>query len=388
MRILDRERFWSFTKAYVICFIALVGLYVVIDAFENIDEFAKIANGTLDLFRVMGHYYLIKMSLFYDQLCGVITMMAAIFTVTWMQKNNELLAMLAAGVSTPRVIRPVLISAVIVSCLAVANQEWIMPPISEELQKRPDDDGVKKVTVTSRDDSKGVGLSGQLADRSHRTILFFSATIPVKVAGEIIEIQAKQARYLPAGSGTPEEGGWLLRGARLNNKPASDDYKAVLVKLADDKGFPPPITFDGQEMPGAVMGESYFLRSDLAFDSLTRSRQWYRFAGTPDLLRSLRESSNKPEWSDIEVFLHSRLIRPLASLALLGLSLPLVLGGQGRNMFINLGLSLATSGLFYAASFMSQYFGTSGAVSPSLSAWIPLIGFGTLAVARWDTIRT
>ena len=34
MRILDRERYWSFLKAYFICFVALVGLYVVIDAFS------------------------------------------------------------------------------------------------------------------------------------------------------------------------------------------------------------------------------------------------------------------------------------------------------------------------------------------------------------------
>ncbi len=388
MRILDRERFWAFAKAYVICFIALVGLYVVIDAFENIDEFAKISDGTLDLFRKMGHYYLIKMSGFYDRLCGVITMMAAIFTVTWMQRNNEMLAMLAAGISTPRIIRPVLISAVVVSFIAVLNQELIMPPIAEELQKRPDDDGVKKVAVTSRSDWRGIELSGQLAERSHRTIMFFSATIPVKVAGEIIEVQAKQARFFPRGAGTPMEDGWLLRGSRLNNKPSSDDFKTVLVKLPDDKGFPPPITFDGQETPGVVTGDSYFLKSDLSFESLTRSRQWYQFAGTSDLVHALREPSNKPEWTDIEIFLHARLVRPLASLALLGLTLPLVLGGQGRNMFINLGMSLATSGMFYAAVFMSQYFGASEAISTALSAWIPLIGFGTLAVARWDTIRT
>lgn len=137
-------------------------------------------------------------------------------------------------------------------------------------------------------------------------------------------------------------------------------------------------------LPGKIL----FLRSDLSFDAVTRTRQWYQYGATADLVRSLREPSNKPEWADIEVFLHARLIRPLSSLALLGLSLPLVLGGQGRNMFINLGLSLATSGLFYAAAFMSQYFGSIGAINPELSAWAPLIGFGTLAVARWDTIRT
>ena len=29
MRILDRQRYWAFLKAYAICFVALVGLYVV-----------------------------------------------------------------------------------------------------------------------------------------------------------------------------------------------------------------------------------------------------------------------------------------------------------------------------------------------------------------------
>src|SRR5215210_6121028 len=118
MRILDRERYWAFIKAYVICFIALVGLYVVIDAFANLDEFSEVASG-VKLFRNMGRYYLVKMSLFYDRLCGVIVMMAAIFTVTWMQRNNEILAMLAAGISTQRVIRPVWVATIAVGLLAV-----------------------------------------------------------------------------------------------------------------------------------------------------------------------------------------------------------------------------------------------------------------------------
>ena len=148
MRILDRQRYWAFFKAYVICFIALVGLYVVIDAFSNFDEFAKRADGAVEMFQVMGRFYLVHMSQFYDRLCGVIGMMAAIFTVTWMQRNNELLAMLAAGISTQRVIRPVWISALLVSVLAVVNQELIMPPLAEELQKSHDDDG----------DAQGPGL--------------------------------------------------------------------------------------------------------------------------------------------------------------------------------------------------------------------------------------
>jgi lipopolysaccharide export system permease protein len=388
MRILDRQRYWAFFKAYVICFVALVGLYIVIDAFSNFDEFSKRAEGAAEMFQVMGRFYLVHMSLFYDRLCGVIGMMAAIFTVTWMQKNNELLAMLAAGISTQRVIRPVWVATLMVSGLAVLNQELIMPRYADELQKSHDDDGVRKVHVSGRYDSNGLLIHGGEADRNARTVFQFNATLPVPVFGTIRELEAKQARYIPEGDPkAPLTGGWLLRGARLNPPVEADALKdkdnRLLVRLDTLAGFPPPVG-DLTDLGG----ESYFLRTDMKFEAVTRNRQWYQFAPTLELVRGLTDPANAPERMEIAVFLHARILRPLSSLALMMLSLPLVLGGYGRNMFINLGLSLGTSALFYGLAFMCQYLGNNGAVSPELAAWAPLVGFGTLAVARWDTIRT
>ena len=54
MRILDRQRYWAFLKAYLICYVSLVGLYIVIDAFSNLDEFTKRADGLGELFRDHG----------------------------------------------------------------------------------------------------------------------------------------------------------------------------------------------------------------------------------------------------------------------------------------------------------------------------------------------
>ena len=189
MRILDRQRYWSFFKAYVICYVSLVGLFIVIDAFSNMDEFTKRADGVAETLQVMGHYYLIHQSLFFDYLCGVIGMMAAIFTVTWMQRNNEHLEILAAGVSTQRAIRPVLVSSVLVSTFAIANQELVMPPNAEELAKSHDDDGQRTVPVSGRYDSRSVMIDGVDADRGAKTILTMYATIPVRIFGEIKEIK-------------------------------------------------------------------------------------------------------------------------------------------------------------------------------------------------------
>ena len=385
MRILDRQRYLAFFKAYIVCFIALVGLYIVIDAFSNFDEFSKRAEG-MAIFAIMGRFYLIHMSQFYDRLCGVIGMMAAIFTVTWMQKNNELLAMLAAGISTRRVIRPVWIATLMVSVLAVVNQELIVPRYGEELQKSHDDDGERKVHVSGRYDANGVLIHGSEADRKAKTVFSFNATIPVSVFGAIRELEAKQARYIEEDDrDAPLKGGWLLRNARLNPPVEVESLKGntLLTHVTKLDGFPPPVG----ETP-EIGGDTYFLRTDTKFEAVSRSRQWYQYAPTIDLIRGLPDPSNAPERMEISVFLHGRILRPLMSLVLMGVSLPLVLGGYGRNMFVNLGMSLGTSAAFYGLAFMSQYLGNNGAVTPELAAWAPLIGFGTLAVARWDTIRT
>jgi lipopolysaccharide export system permease protein len=390
MRILDRERYWSFAKAYFICFTALVGLYVVIDAFSNLDEFAEVADGsTILLFRTMGKYYLIKMSLIYDQICGIITMMAAIFTVTWMQKNNELLAMLAAGISTQRVIRPVLISALAISSLAVVNQEFIMPRFAQELQNPPDDDGLQLKKVTARQDSNDVFINGNKAERASKSVSSFQATIPVRVAGELIEVSALEAIYIPDDNKKyPMSGGWILWGTKFLAEPTTKSLdvltKGVLSLVEDPSAFPVPKDKLASRTKSAV----YFLKTDLTFTALTRTRQWYHFAPTIELIRGLSDPSNVAERNDMEIFLHSRIIRPLLSFNLMLLSLPLVLGGAGRNMFVNLGMSLGTSGIFYSFSFMSQYLGGHQLYSAEMAAWLPLIFFGTIAVARWDTIRT
>ena len=243
MKILDRQRYWSFLKAYLICYTSLVGLFIVIDAFSNFDEFAKRAEG-LEMFQVMGRYYLVHQSLFFDYLCGVIGMMAAIFTVTWMQRNNEQLAILAAGVSTHRAIRPVLVSSVIVSSFAVLNQELIMPRYAEELAKSHDDDGQHTVHVSSRYDSRNVLIDALDADRATKTLMPFYATIPVEIFGEIKELRGEQGTYIPPDHPmAPLKGGWLVRGAAITPPLEGEALKASreIITLIDDlTDFPLP----------------------------------------------------------------------------------------------------------------------------------------------------
>ena len=389
VRILDRQRYWAFFKAYFICYVSLVGLYIVIDAFTNLDEFSKRAEGIDALFRAMSQYYAIHQAAYFDMLGGVIGMMAAIFTVTWMQRNNEHIAMLAAGISTHRAIRPVLVASVAVAGLSIVNQEIVIPRFADELQKSHDDDGHRKVPVPSRYDSHGVMLNGSQADRATQSIVHrFNATIPVSVFGSIREIEGRQATYVPPDHPTaPLKGGWLIRGATIH--PPVDPERlvpgaSILSVVTDEAGFPPPYG-DPELLPG----ETFFLHSSLSFRSMTRKPNWYQYASLSELFEGLVDpSSDRTEREDITMHIHYRLLRPTLSLILLLMSLPLVLSGFDRNMFINLGFALGNSALFYGVVILFQYLGSSGVLAPHLAAWVPVFVFATLATARWDRIRT
>jgi lipopolysaccharide export system permease protein len=446
VRILDRQRYWSFIKAYVICYVSLVGLYVVIDAFSNLDEFTKRTDGIVELSQIMGRYYLVHQSLFFDQLCGVIGMMAAIFTVTWMQRNNEQLAMLAAGISTQRAIRPVMISSVLVSFFAIGNQEMIMPRFADELSKSHDDDGERTVKVSTRYDGQGLMIRGESADRAAKTIVPFHSTIPVSVFGSIRFLKGPQGTYIsPDHPTAPFKGGWLVRDAVIS--PALDELdlesgRDVLRVVDDLTGFPPAFVPsskpDAQPMVAALAAATaattvppvrpysevpvlaslppfpsiatpallrvnamldrkmdfsranYFISSGVTFQSVTRKTSWYQFARTADLIEGLTDPSTegKSERNSMAIFVHLRILRPFLGLALLFMSLPLVLGGYGRNMFINLGFALGNSALFYGALILCSYLAEFHLLTPAQAAWAPLFVFGTIASIRWGQIRT
>jgi lipopolysaccharide export system permease protein len=80
VKTLDKQRNWSFIKAFFICYVSLVGWYVVNDAFYRMYEFSERADGAVEMFQIMSRYYLVHQGLYLKPLCGALGM-TAIFTV-------------------------------------------------------------------------------------------------------------------------------------------------------------------------------------------------------------------------------------------------------------------------------------------------------------------
>ena len=133
MRIIDAYLLNQFLRTFLICFCSLTGLYIVIDGFSNLDDFMLYAEKHGSLLTVMGEYYAFRSMSFFDRTSGILTLIAAMFTVTAIQSHQELTALEAAGMSKGRVVKPVIVAVIVISLLAALNRELVIPRIRGKL---------------------------------------------------------------------------------------------------------------------------------------------------------------------------------------------------------------------------------------------------------------
>jgi lipopolysaccharide export system permease protein len=129
VKILDRYVAKNFLTGYCIAFCVLVGLRVIIDLFVNLDEFTEHADlATAVVIKNIFTFYLLNSTLYFRDFAGMITVVAAAFSFGKMVRYNELVAVMASGVSLKRMIAPIVFLALILTGVLVIDQEFIIPP--------------------------------------------------------------------------------------------------------------------------------------------------------------------------------------------------------------------------------------------------------------------
>ncbi|MFO0807150.1 MAG: LptF/LptG family permease [Gemmataceae bacterium] len=365
MRILDRLLFFAYIRAYLIVLVSLLSLYVIIDLFTNIEDFAQHVHGLGNVLLYIARYYGYRVLQYFDRLCEAITLLAAMFTVAWMQRSNELLPLLSSGVPTRRAIRPVLIGACLMLTLGVLNQEMAIPKVADALlADRDDPAGDKMLPVQGAFEPNGVHIEGARGSRRTGVVQPFYVTLPESMTGSLWHLNAASAYYVPPEDTGPFRGGWLMTGT----VPTTLDPCPSVLEPID---------------PG-----KFFLRvQEVDFDAVTRKSNWYMFASTVRLQEMLYRPDGKRQPA-IAVLFHQRLTRPLLGFLLVVMGLSLILRDTNRNVFIGTALCLIMCGLFFAAVFASKQLGDSEYLSPALAAWMPVLLFGPLAFAMFDAIHT
>jgi len=366
MKIIDRYILKSFLVNYAIALTVMIGIYVVLDLFVNLDEFTEVPNQTIG--QILGRiadYYGHNLFLYFAQLAGVITLMAGCFTLVRLHRSNEMTAILAAGTSLYRVAAPLLIAGLAMNALWFVDQEFIIPSIAPKLA------------------------------RAH---------------GDVEGRQTFAVHFLP----DPENGNALLSASRFS--PAVNVMRGVVILLRDDdlrlteiieadeanwdaekgcwvfrNGVATVLAADPDD-PTASVGRYAVreYRSDLTPREITlqQSAQWTQFLSLRELDR-LQEFFAATGSGEFIRMKHSRLTTVFMNMTLLCIGLPFFLNRERPPIVVLGGKCLLAAGLCYASMFMMNTVDFSSVnVSPALPPWLPFIVFAPISVVMLEGIRT
>jgi len=134
-RRLDRYVTFFFVWHFLLCLVAIVGLYVVVDTFSKLDDFVE-HEGLAEQIRWIATYPFYQIPVLLSQfLLPVVTLLAGIISLARLARYNELNAMKAAGVSIHRTLLPIFLASLVIGALAAANQEVLIPYLESDIRQ-------------------------------------------------------------------------------------------------------------------------------------------------------------------------------------------------------------------------------------------------------------
>lgn len=369
--LIDRYITRAQLNAFLIVFVSLAGLTFVVDAFTNIEEFIEHGEKAGGLWKVLASYYGYRTIQFFDGTSAVISLASAMFALSWLERHNELTALLAAGVTRWRIARPVIVFTAIVALAAMANRELVLPRIRDAFARNAQDlAGDQQREFDPRQDHRTeILFRGKNAQMAGFRIEAPSLLMPDKLSHFSPQIDAAEGFWKPASADHPA--GYLLSGVTApqhidRREPLSLGGQTIVLTRGNAAWLQP-----GQ----------CFVTSDVTFEQLIGSQNWSQYSSTGELLGAIANPS-LGVGAEVPLRVHARLVSPLLDLTLAMLGIPLVVGPVRRGVFMAVGLCIVLTATFFIVVLVCHSLATSYVVSPSLGAWSPLVLLGTLAAWR------
>jgi lipopolysaccharide export system permease protein len=308
-------------------------------------------------------YYTYRIPVFYQRVNGIILLLAAAFTLGWMERQNEVMPILSAGVPLRRLLMPLGCIVCFFLTLEVLNTEFLIPRCADNLLRQAEDPlGKRPLLVPGTFDSRRIHIEARVAYPVRQMIQYARVTLPAEMTGTTVHLHSKEMFYRPGNN--PEEHGWVMNGCTPLKLPVQHP---VITEL----------------QPG-----QFFLHTELSYDRLTRRPNWYLFQSTGTILEILETEQGTAQRATIMGHVHARMLVPLYDLLLLLLGLPLIASRSEWNIFIRVGWCLLIFAALQGFGMASTMMVKSDLIEPALAAWLPLLLLGPLVPPVMSGMRT
>jgi LPS export ABC transporter permease LptG len=343
MKLLDRYILRKFFGIFGLSMVGFIVIFFIVDVIEKIDQFLKAQMNLPEL----AQFYLYQIPFFIDIALPMSLLLAAVFTVGLLSKNNELAAMKSSGISLYRISTTLLIVGLLFSIGAYFFEDSCVIPASrkrieiEETRMKRRQEALKSVytNITFQDSPNRNIVISKYLSRTNSGI-----TVTIQVTRENTLVQRIDARKM---TWSADSAGWVLSNFKI--------------RLFDEAGNEKIVTIPGDSLFFFNLTPDDVVHTSLDPEAM-RYKELLRF------IRRLNTSGNDPRrW---EVNLHFKLAFPLTNLIVILFGLPLAAMKPRQGIGFGAGMSLLVVFTYYGFVKFGQVLGYKAVLTPWVSVWL------------------
>jgi len=352
MRLLDRYVLRNFLQAYLYCIAGFVSIWLIFDISDNISTFIDEKFG----FGLTLKYYATQVPQVFIILLPVALLLALLFSLGRMSRSNEIVSMLTAGVSIPRVLAP-LIGVGLLTVAASFALNYSLAPHAEMAKKN--------FIATAR--AHQYSVQGQIfRNRTDLRTWFIQSFRPGHDLFNNVQVLQQDANdnivenYLsPRVTYHAADRSWEL-----------DDVKVVKYdeqgNITDEQIYPTLKILHWSETPFRLGSANVHAE----------------YLSLPELREYLHFNSDFPVTllAPFRTHLHYRLALPWTCLVVVCIAAPLGLSYSRRGVLASVSSAVV---LVFSMNFLTHLFlalGEGDRISPIVAAWMPNLVFAAIGL--------
>ena len=350
-KILDRYIIRKFLGTYIFAILLLLAIVVMFDVNEKFDSFIK-----APLKATLFDYFLNFLPYFANQFSPLFTFIAVIFFTSKLAGNSEIIAMLSAGVSFRRLLRPYLFSALVIAIATFVLDAYIIPPANVK-RINYTNTYVKNKAVDYGTNIMLMVVPGQIAYMSRYDNL---SKTGYRFSLESFDQDKRLTSRLTANS---------IKWDTLYQWRV---YDYVVRDFRDDREY---IDRGRQRDTSIAFEPRDFLISSQDHEKMT----------SPELAEYIRRQKQRGVGNikTFEVEQQRRYAMTAAAFILTVIGMTLSVKKQKGGMGLNIGIGLVLSFSYILFMTITQTFAISGLTTPFIAMWIPNFIYSIIAVVLY-----
>jgi len=365
MKILDRYLIKNFILPLAYCLFLFCFLYIVIDIFSHLDD---ILRNKVPLSIIL-QYYSSFTPLIFVQTSPVASLLAIVYMLSMLNKNNELIAVRACGISVGRLLLPVFATGMVLSLFTFLINENVVPKSIITAEKIKSD--YIEMISTERKNLKSIenltvyGKGNQL--------IYAKDFNPVDNSlSEIIIFDRDNNQHLHRK---------ILANKGLWNGVEWEFFDCIIYRFDKvGKVIGSALVFDKKvlefpETPKELLKHE-FQMGHMNYKELRNYIGRFSETGNPSMLNSLKTD------------FYFKTALPFISLIIMLLGIPFALTTRRGGAMSGIGISVLVGLLYYGSIYFSLALGKGGIIPPIVAAHLSNIVFFLIAIGLLRSSRT